>query len=72
MNYIEHVEINGFLGSRDVTINFNNDINFLIGVNGSGKTTVINMIAATRAYEANLAAIKNFKSMVNKALAIAK
>jgi len=33
---------------------------------------MINMIAATRAYEANLAAIKNFKSMVNKALAIAK
>jgi flagellar basal-body rod protein FlgC len=33
---------------------------------------MIDMIAAARSYEANLAAIKNFKSMVNKALAIAK
>jgi len=35
-------------------------------------TEMIDMIAAARAYEANLAAIKNFKSMVNKALAIGK
>lgn len=33
---------------------------------------MIDMIAAARSYEANLAAIKNFKSMINKALAIAK
>ena len=31
---------------------------------------MIDMIAAARSYEANLAAIKNFKSMVNKALSI--
>ena len=33
---------------------------------------MIDMIAAARAYEANLEAIKNFKGMVNKALAIAR
>jgi predicted ATP-dependent endonuclease of OLD family len=46
MNYIEKVKISGFWGDKDISINFNIDINFLIGVNGSGKTTVINMVAA--------------------------
>jgi energy-coupling factor transporter ATP-binding protein EcfA2 len=32
--------------NRNISINCNSDVNFLIGVNGSGKTTVINMIAA--------------------------
>jgi len=40
--------------------------------NISISSEMIDMIAAARAYEANLAAIKSFKSMVNKALAIAK
>ncbi|HUS57330.1 MAG TPA: flagellar basal body rod protein FlgC [Planctomycetota bacterium] len=31
---------------------------------------MIDMIAASRSYEANLAAIKNFKSMVSKAISI--
>jgi len=47
MNYIEHVEINGFWGNKKVVLGFNNSENFLIGVNGSGKTTIINLIAAT-------------------------
>ncbi|MEW6235791.1 MAG: AAA family ATPase [Candidatus Omnitrophota bacterium] len=46
MNYLEKVEIKGFWGNRDISISFNPDVNFLIGVNGSGKTTVINLIAA--------------------------
>ncbi len=46
MNYIEKVEISEFWGDKNISINFNVDINFLIGVNGSGKTTVINMVAA--------------------------
>lgn len=46
MNFIEHVEIKGFWGDKDISIPFNQDVNFLIGVNGSGKTTVINLIAA--------------------------
>ena len=46
MNKIDRVEIFGFWGDREVVIDFFSDVNFLIGVNGSGKTTVINMIAA--------------------------
>lgn len=33
-------------GEKDVTLSFHEDINFLIGTNGSGKTTIINLIAA--------------------------
>ena len=47
MNYLEKVMIFDFWGTKNITIDFNPGINFLIGVNGSGKTTVINMIAAT-------------------------
>ncbi len=47
MNYIESVEIENFWGDKSVTLTFNESENFLIGVNGSGKTTIINLIAAT-------------------------
>lgn len=46
MNVIERVQIKGLWDSHDLTVDFNRDINFLIGVNGSGKTTVINIVAA--------------------------
>lgn len=46
MNIIDKVEINGFWGNRKLSIDFHSDVNFFIGVNGSGKTTVINIIAA--------------------------
>ncbi|MFU1858351.1 AAA family ATPase [Sphingobacterium sp. NGMCC 1.201703] len=46
MNYIETIEIEGFWGDKQVIINFNRDINFIVGVNGSGKTTIINLIVA--------------------------
>lgn len=46
MNYIENVEIDGFWGTRRVVLNFHHDLNFLIGPNGSGKTTIINLISA--------------------------
>jgi predicted ATPase len=46
MNIIDNVRISGFWSDRSVAIDFHPDVNFLIGVNGSGKTTVINMIAA--------------------------
>jgi predicted ATP-dependent endonuclease of OLD family len=47
MNYIESVEIENFWGDKSVNLIFNESENFLIGVNGSGKTTIINLIAAT-------------------------
>lgn len=46
MNYVDNIRIDGFWGNHSVNIKFHKDINFLIGVNGSGKTTVINLIAA--------------------------
>lgn len=44
---IRNIRIEKLWGSRDVLLPINHDINFLIGVNGSGKTTVINLVAAT-------------------------
>ena len=46
MNRIDRAEISGFWGNREIVIDFHFDVNFFIGVNGSGKTTVINIIAA--------------------------
>jgi energy-coupling factor transporter ATP-binding protein EcfA2 len=46
MNYLESARIEGFWGDKTVEISFNPDVNFLIGTNGSGKTTAINLIAA--------------------------
>jgi energy-coupling factor transporter ATP-binding protein EcfA2 len=46
MNYIDRVKIEGFWGEKQVDIKFGHSENFLIGVNGSGKTTIINLTAA--------------------------
>lgn len=46
MAYIETVTIDGFWGSRRVVLRFRPDVNFLIGKNGSGKTTAIEIIAS--------------------------
>jgi len=46
MNIIHSVHIEGFWGTHELKIDLNPDVNFLIGANGSGKTTVINLIAA--------------------------
>lgn len=47
MNKIERVKIDKFWGDKEVVLKLRDDVNFLIGVNGSGKTTIINLIAAT-------------------------
>lgn len=46
MNYVESIEIEGFWGSKRVEVKFHPDLNFLIGPNGSGKTTIINLLSA--------------------------
>ncbi|MGA0558317.1 AAA family ATPase [Larkinella sp. VNQ87] len=46
MYYIKQVNIENFWSNKIVNIVFQNDVNFLIGVNGSGKTTIINIIVA--------------------------
>ena len=46
MNFVEYFEVNGFWGDKTVRLPLYEDINFLIGSNGSGKTTVINLLSA--------------------------
>lgn len=47
MRKIRKVKIDGFWGDKTVDLDLDEDINFLIGMNGSGKTTIINLIAAS-------------------------
>src|SRR5687768_15646709 len=46
MNTIESIDISGFWVNHKISMKFYPDVNFLIGVNGTGKTTVVNLIAA--------------------------
>ena len=46
MSVISSVYISGFWGDREVGFDLDGSVNFLIGQNGSGKTTAINLIAA--------------------------
>lgn len=47
MHRLKSVEIKDLWGKKNFNLDFNSDINFLIGENGSGKTTVVNLVAAT-------------------------
>lgn len=44
MFIIEKVEINGFWHRFDASCNFNDDVNIIIGKNGTGKTTFMNIL----------------------------
>lgn len=46
MNYIDSVKVEGFWGERSLEFDFHNDVNFIIGINGSGKTTAINIVVS--------------------------
>jgi predicted ATP-binding protein involved in virulence len=46
MNFIESVQVDGFWGERSLEFNFHDDVNFIIGINGSGKTTAVNLVVA--------------------------
>lgn len=43
---LEYIKIRGLFGEEDFTIHFENDINIFIAENGSGKTTILNIIVA--------------------------
>ncbi len=44
INYIQKVEISGLWNKFDIVWNLNSDVNILAGVNGSGKTTILDCI----------------------------
>ncbi|WP_165901589.1 AAA family ATPase [Ancylobacter aquaticus] len=46
VNVIERVSISGFWGDKTVSMTFRSSRNFIIGVNGSGKTTFIDLLSA--------------------------
>lgn len=46
MNFIDKVTVDDFWGEHSLNFDFYDDVNFIIGINGSGKTTVINLIVA--------------------------
>lgn len=49
MNILHSIRIEGLWGNPDsvISLDFDSQFNFLIGQNGSGKTTIVNLIAAT-------------------------
>lgn len=46
MNFIDKVTVEEFWGEHPLEFDFHDDVNFIIGINGTGKTTVINLIVA--------------------------
>ena len=46
MFYISHVDVEGFWGKFNASTNFRHDVNILIGKNGTGKTTFMDMLQA--------------------------
>ncbi len=48
MNVVESIEIDGFWGTpKKITVAFDKEANFIIGKNGTGKTTIINILASS-------------------------
>lgn len=43
---ITHISVDGFWGRRDIRFELKNDVNLIIGKNGSGKTQLLNLIIA--------------------------
>lgn len=72
MNIIESFEVDGFWGVKKLKIKFNSDLNFIIGHNGSGKTTAINMLAATLKADFPYLYAANFSRLVIKLKTIGK
>ncbi|MCG8090565.1 MAG: ATP-binding protein [Candidatus Thiodiazotropha endolucinida] len=46
MNLVEKVIVDGFWGDRSLEFDLFDDVNFIIGINGSGKTTAVNLVVA--------------------------
>jgi predicted ATPase len=64
MNYIEHILIEDFWGDKTVDLELKDSQNFIIGVNGSGKTTIINLIAAAITADYRTLDNSNFRKII--------
>lgn len=51
MNIITSVNVKGLWGHQDINILIDSKTNFIIGVNGTGKTTLINLLAAALTFD---------------------
>ena len=43
---VDSVDVEGFWGNKKANAKFNQDVTIFIGLNGTGKTTFVNLIAA--------------------------
>ena len=59
--FIESFKIDKLWGYRDIGITFNKDVNILIGPNGSGKTTILNLLHAILSGDLRSVSNVNFK-----------
>ena len=64
MYSIKNVEINGFWENRYLACSFNKDTNLIIGKNGSGKTTFINLLIGVLTGDIDSISEFNFSDIV--------
>lgn len=60
---IKRIEINGIWGQRNIETDFNEDINIFIGINGTGKTTFLNIIEAILTIDLGQLALIDFENV---------
>lgn len=63
MYRIKSIKINGFWGRGEVECNFNEDVNIIIGRNGTGKTTLMNILHSVLTCDLNGLAESGFESV---------
>lgn len=67
MNYIDRIEVTDFRGSNTkLSFRLDQDVNFIIGRNGTGKTSLINLIAAALTVELPTLLQSDFTSILIK------
>lgn len=64
MYSIKDVEINGFWESKKIKCNFNKDVNIVVGKNGSGKTTFINLLISVLTGDIDSISEFDFRSII--------